>query len=117
MKKQYLTDIQKEVLLEMCRVMFPEIKKIVWYSDENNRDEGSIDHSEECEEFIIFDIHPNLYLEPVISIHWFELCVTELSKRVLGHNMRLISNMLLGHTFSDIHMVDYLYKHFKEKEL
>jgi hypothetical protein len=123
MKKQYLTEIQKEVLLEMCRVMFPEIEseKIKWYSDENEK-RITIDHSEECEEFIIFNAYPEQHTATkkwdTVSIHWCDLCFGELANKILNieFNKLTLLNMIQSHILGNRHVVDFLYEQFKRKQ-
>lgn len=121
MKKQYLTSTQKEVLLKICRAMFPEIpsEKIIWYSDENEK-RITIDHSEECEEFIVFNAYPAEHTATkrwdTVSIHWSELCITKLGIRILGLNNKLnLLKIVFDHMTDERHIVDSLYEQFKKR--
>lgn len=68
MKSIKLTEEHKEKLLEMCKVLFPEYKKIDWYIDGDGNDDYDI--------LIIKDEMP------YILIHWFEFCFMRLIHRL-----------------------------------
>jgi hypothetical protein len=66
MKPIDLTEEQKNKLLEMCQVLFPEYKKIFFF---NKDQEGNYDE----EDFISFDSE---------YIHWFEFCTRFLMSKL-----------------------------------
>lgn len=104
MKPTQLTQDQKDKLLEMTKVLFPECKNI--YFDAitifNTTDESSY-------------LHYSLNNEH-IRIHWFEFCLKYLAKKILD-NIKNIEKDYIW-TFQgrilniNEHPVDYLHNEF-----
>jgi hypothetical protein len=69
MKIQTLNKSQKKKLLELCEEFFPNYKQIFLTGDNG--------------EFISFLSHKELYgFRARTVIHWYQLCLTELPKRI-----------------------------------
>jgi len=110
MKSLELTQQQKDKLLEMCKVLFPEI-----YSEDTN----------------IFDIrggdNDTWYImhyggkEWDIIIHWFELMwiilnkICETREPLETHYLSTQFGMVCFNRSKASHPVDYLYEIFKDK--
>ena len=95
MKTIKLTEEQKNKLLEMCKVLFPEY-------------DFTIDKFSQC--FVTFGLKTKDLYEQ--HIHWFEFCMTHLRTKLNLHHddMYLTTNPGID-TFK--HPIDYLYKQFK----
>lgn len=136
MKPLELTDKQRDKLLEMCNVLFPNRKWIFWYSE---NDDSSYPQG-------VMIGHVNAYVlgskkdhYPSLEMHWFEFVATKLfmavfpdepsqmwGKPAIRSNSRkhyeIFALWLAGfpkNYFEKInletyHPVDYLYKHFKK---
>lgn len=114
MKALDLNDEHKSKLLEMCKKLFPEYTFITfqesaimgagWEYDFNN-----ICFSKKSDS--LFDIE--------INIHWFEFCMTHLSKRLYTIDNKIMSgylNFFHNFNYTKKHPVDYLYEKFKKIE-
>ena len=104
MKNIELNKKQKEMLLEMCKVLFPEyviypadndgfIEGEQWVGDQNMGEDRPVNE---------------------FNIHWFEFCMTHLANKVFIQDESLNDFLL---TFNiKLHPVDYLYSfYFKTK--
>ena len=135
MKSIELTEEQKEKLLKMCKVLFPEISNGGGFYLENHlckpgEYENSIDELSEAKtnfvSFYNFSNHKNdekklsskEYFEKYFnSIHWFEFCMTILATNLYNQNNRdEISSIELyrGNIIQNYHPIDYLYEEFKK---
>lgn len=106
MKNIELTEDHKSKLLEMCKVLFPEIKSIVLQENLGT-----------------------LIIDQLQQIHWFEFCITKIVNELAWRNiktdiladceyedfrMKLITEIFRDKfTTEKFHIVDYLYKEFK----
>ena len=122
-----LTEKQQDMLLEMCRALFPEYKHISF--DNQDLDIGS-PYGYEINQFRksnhVFFSQTEVPHDDGIFIHWFELCMTHLSELVLGKQIpRDIQTNYKTFAFNCfmyikkstkyyIHPVDYLYEQFKK---
>lgn len=116
MKPLQLTDTQRSNLIEMCKELFPEFNNINFGHGVHNK-------------FVWFDSSGKNQKE----IHWFELCVIELPRRMYKHYIRhsealLVegsnltadfefeegSDVLHEYLWKELHPVDVLYKNFKK---
>ena len=77
-----------ETLKELCKKHFPEYKKIEF------QDEYVFFHTE----------------EGVKKIHWFQLCFTELSARIIKFNAKITGDMAYTTKLGTIHPVNFLYR-------
>lgn len=101
MEQLEINDEQKEMLLEMCKTLFPEYKNI---------------HSHGA--FIYF----NKGIAPLDSIHWFEFCMTHLTTILYnklnnpnrGFTILYYRGMIIQE--SD-HPINFLYEEFKKLKL
>jgi hypothetical protein len=116
-----LTIDRKKQLLEMCKAMFSECDLVAWSKEapdtillRTRKEEQKIDGT-----FMI-----GLYVSK--HIHWFELCLTELPKRIFEQHIICYGRATLAHhqavmvseeidpkTKEPIHPIDYLYTAFK----
>lgn len=122
MKSIELTEEHKSKLLEMCKILFPEYKYLIFGSSKGQmlftktkpfnqcgEDNGELDR--EC-----------------IQIHWFELCMTHLCNKIFYSDnqgkrntrskieyffFQSFIDSVEGSTFGYKHPIDYLYKEFK----
>ena len=102
MKNIEISEKQKEMLLEMCKELFP--KYVIYPADNDGFIEG---------EQWVGDQHMGED-RPVneFNIHWFEFCMTHLSTKIFIHDESLNEFLL---TFNvNKHPVDYLYEVFKK---
>lgn len=102
MKQIEITDKHREKIFEMCRKLFPEIKKPVFLSFDVLLFNKSGKEWDEKENFPIF--------------HWFELCFTELPKRLFPDDFKFHLEWMIVYMNSKKnhkHPVDYLYEKFK----
>jgi hypothetical protein len=101
MKNIELTKDHKCKLLEMCKVLFPEIDWKWWTIEGPN---GEVEELEllECST-----------IEQFLTIHWFEFCMTHLAKKLLNPN-DLIYYQTTGYFLYE-HPIDYFYVKFKQK--
>ncbi len=104
-----LTEKHKEMLLKMCRELFPEYSKIQ-FQDIYNNETG------------------NLYFDNVnsgIIIHWFEFCMNDLAGKIyntlftnkqsenwFGSHYNWVCWALNTKKPNKIHIIDYLYEQF-----
>lgn len=107
MKNIELTEDHKSKLLEMCKVLFPEIKSIVLQENLGT-----------------------LIIDQLQQIHWFEFCMTHLCDKI---SMNLTNQMCTGmpqyydesekldwnsqslvSMLKECHPIDYLYEEFKK---
>ena len=122
MKAIEINEKQKEMLLEMCKALFPEYKNVCFYIDGDGNNDYDI--------IIIKD------KIPYILIHWFEFCLTNLAEKIIAtFNINEDGDKIYKRTLNDdlskfyleslnfsrgfikTHPVDYLYKQFKELKL
>ncbi len=100
MKPIELTDEHEDKLLKMCKVLFPEYKKIYWSTGKGSNNSS---------EHIGFGTKEENGFIDYIYIHWFEFCINNLlSKLRLTYYNYVRSNMEEGYN----HLVDYLYEKF-----
>jgi len=77
-----ISEKQRETLIELCKIFFPDHEEIYWNSGKGNR--GSDEHigfSREggtVPQYLDFDY-----------IHWFQICMIELPKKILAKKYRL----------------------------
>lgn len=106
MKALEVTEEQKDKLREMF-TLFPEYELFVW----NNGDSVT--------KYYIFNMTEQCF------IHWFEFCITHLSKEIFYSNTNqlkyqyenhteLLRALMSYHLFGEgTHPIDYLYSQFK----
>lgn len=110
MNKISLTKVQEEKILEMCNDLFPDCKRV----------EISDMHMDN----ILFFFRNN---GRTLHIHWFELCVMELPKRIAEASNTvypkdkhafiidmMMKKMLDFSPLEKEHPVDYLYKMYQK---
>ena len=131
MKNIELTEDHKSKLLEMCKELFPKLNLEMYYDDDiaDNWKEALENNS--CGNdaqvgYLISNWHkPNAKI-----IHWFEFCITEIVNELAWRNiktdiladceyedfrMKLIIEIFRDKfTTETFHIVDYLYKEFKQ---
>ncbi len=73
MKIQTLTKKQEERLLELCREFFPEYQKPTFYH--------AISRANMLV-FFLLDNDSDIYDNCDLFVHWYQLCLTELPKRI-----------------------------------
>ena len=101
MKPIELTAEHKDKLLEMCKVLFPKYKYIIFGSHPGDMIFNKT-VTFESEQWLGMD-------DECYSIHWFEFCINNLlSKLRLTYYNYVRSNMEEGYN----HLVDYLYEEF-----
>jgi hypothetical protein len=132
MKPLELTKEQKDKLLEMAKVLFPEYATIEMYYDDDIADsweEALLDKqcgNDAQVQFIIFNWHK----PDAKHIHWFEFCLTYLANKIYFPDIQNIErdarNKIEKFYFSTFmeaieggpagydHPIDYLYKEFKK---
>ena len=97
MKNIELTEDHKSKLLEMCNKLF-------WNGCMNKNDfrENNI---------LLIAIDKNYkYNHKILKIHWFEFCMTHLSRVLMCKNTKHMQQLFMGLK----HPVDYLYEEFKK---
>lgn len=118
MKAIALTEEHKSKLLEMCKILFPKYK---YYSIKNDDVVlGKIAPKTELDE-------SDNFLDNIISIHWFEFCLThlinELRDLLLQQNLInpgssdspwQVKQLMSSYYHTNYHPVDYLYAEFKK---
>jgi hypothetical protein len=108
-----LTEEQKDKILEMCKVLFPEYDFVFYHTiSKANMLTGFLKTNDS-----------DLYDNCDIFIHWFEFCMTHLAEKIAKHDryddLNLHVDTILAcwvnHTenFPRKHPVDYLYEKFK----
>lgn len=111
MKSIELTKNHKSKLLEMCKILFPELTDL------------EIRNSMEdfCFKFEHICIEYGRRNDNLVIIHWFEFCVTKLAPKILCQNKSIISSSYSKKYFlqnkiinSNEHIVNYLYGEFKK---
>jgi hypothetical protein len=126
MKAIEINEKQKEMLLEMCKMLFPEY---AW--DFHHHDEGKPDKSVPFNFLPGFIFgwekytdgeHSEYYHDVDIFIHWFEFCSKVLASQI--YNFNIGKTKTTYSTFvaeciitSLIHPIEYLYQEFKELKL
>jgi hypothetical protein len=99
-----LTKEQKEKLLEMCNVLFPEYNEIVLTKHNTLR-------------FGYKETNVKTWIGNM-SIHWFEFCVTNLTTKIFNILKLYLKTDIASYRGRIIqyeeHPVDYLYKEFKK---
>jgi len=113
MKSIELTKEHKSKLLEMCKILFPEYTTI---SNDKNPKFLTISWFTKQGYFIHLmddDLKENK------MVHWFEFCMTHLSKKLkvrpsLLENRAWSTLELTNSKFRLNHPVDYLYEEFKK---
>lgn len=102
MKAIELTQEQKNKLLEMCKILFPEL---IFSWDLSTIGNG-----------ILFYRKPYKYFG--YKIHWFEFCITQLIDKIsfIREESRLdVLKSIEFYRINDkIHLVDYLYSIFQK---
>ena len=111
MKSIKLTKEHKSKLLEMCKVLFPEYKSIVFSKDHEQFEEGEDNN-------ILLFFSGKAEIAP--SIHWFEFCMTYLVNKVFHDSMKHDyikeehDSLITGLLRNDLHPIDYIYDKFKK---
>ena len=105
MKNIEINNKQKENLLEMCRILFPEYPDLQF---------GVKEKHNWSKEYLVFGLTGN---EPII--HWFEFCIFYLIDKIFNEDQKeaYLSNKDFykgGLSFGDEHPVDILYEQFKK---
>lgn len=91
MKNIELTEEHKSKLLEMCKVLFPNMFV------PTIQDNGYINYSDSGKTIDYSD-----------KIHWFEFCFNYLCPKIIGEGYSLMVN-----SFYTQHPIDFLYEWFK----
>ena len=114
MKQIEITEKQREKLLEMCKVLFPEYK--YW-----NLHGGSCDLC--MENTLDYSVKEKPKWNSWNRIHWFEFCMTYLCAKI-GNSPSNSNNFdettLRGEMYIDqewiynYHPIDFLYEEFKK---
>lgn len=122
MKPIELTEEHKDKLLEMCKVLFPELQKeaydntVEYYG---NKEEADVnyggfyitgDNHIQCS-YPIDSSDDSFHEHLIESIHWFEFCMTHLQKKILKWGAEELGSEAID---GNIHLVDYLYEEFKK---
>ena len=112
MKSIELTEEHKSKLLEMCKALFPEYKRV-----EITDYQIDIDRNHSNPVFI--DLYKGELTVPfdIYSIHWFEFCINHLSKKVYTIDGKVMSGytyFINNIRYTKKHPVDYLYEEFKK---
>ena len=122
MKSIELTEEHKSKLLEMCKVLFPEYKRI-----EITDYQIDIDRNHSNPVFI--DLYKGELTVPfdIYSIHWFEFCMTHLTNALAGKNIKTdmfgdiefeqarikyLTELAKDRIKGQYHPIDYLYSEF-----
>lgn len=108
MKNIELTEEHKSKLLEMCKMLFPEYKSIVF-----SKDHEQFEESEDNNILLFFSGKAEI----APSIHWFEFCMRDLQSRILGISDYKTTQKFLMRTIFQCeqpHPIDYLYEEFKK---
>lgn len=107
-----INDDQKNKLLEMCRTLFPEYKKIELFYPSN---------AARCKNLFFYKDPADVYTGYCdLEIGWFEFCITYLGDKIPGLDLTLIviralSSLSLSiNTYEHNHPIDYLYEEFKK---
>ncbi len=104
MKPIELTEEHKSKLIEMCKVLFPEM---------GNVQLGVKEKHGWSNDYLVFGIEKSD--EDTFVIHWFEFCMTHLRVKLNLHHDDLYLTTNPGRdTFN--HPVDHLYKAFKNHD-
>jgi hypothetical protein len=112
MNRIYLNQEQKDKLLELSKEFFPNFCLIEW--GKGRQDEN---------QFLWFHekwIHPETKIELpnlVLSIHWFEFCLTHLQDKMKENGFfkdNIDCDIELISSWYENHPVDYIYKEFKK---
>ena len=109
MKNIEINEKQKENLLKMCKVLFPEyviypadndgfIEGEQWVGDQNMGEDRPVNE---------------------FNIHWFEFCLIHLAPKILDNSCGDNETSELGYfgygpDINEDHPVDYLYEEFKK---
>ncbi len=88
-----LTEEHRSKLLEMCRILFPEMFGLTI------QDNGYLNYYE-------YKKHAN-YDD---RFHWFEFCMTHLARILMCKNTKHMQQLFMGLK----HPIDYLYEEFKK---
>lgn len=99
MKNIEISEKQKEMLLEMCKELFPKYKTIVFTEDHKQFEDGEDNN-------ILLFFSGKTEIAP--SIHWFEFCIIHLLPK-----FNFEPDILLNSELKNKHIIDYLYKEFK----
>lgn len=109
MKNIELTEDHKSKLLEMCKVLFPEVKiHTGMLSDGSQAPEKVLDYPVDLEWGTEWDL-PYISVETE-QIHWFEFCMTHLVRELMCKNTKHMQQLFMGLK----HPIDYLYEEFKK---
>jgi hypothetical protein len=103
MKNIELSEKQNENLLEMCKILFPELSITI---EEVNVDGLGFDGI-----LSIFSKYPKFICE---NIHWFEFCCNILVNKLFDNSFDF--GKIYYELLSSNHPIDYLYEKFKEYE-
>ena len=113
MKNIEINEKQKENLLEMCKVLFPEL------TDLEIRDSME----DFCFKFEHVCIEYGRQNDNLVIIHWFEFCMTHLAKKLIPKVTKYNLDSAYDSLYNVIyqfwenkhnHIVDYLYEEFKK---
>ena len=111
MKAIEINEKQKEMLLEMCKALYPELTDLVI---RDSMEDFCLSFEHICIEYGRDDKNFKI-------IHWFEFCMTSLTNKLAISDLENYNLPL--ETYMDCivnkwhHPVDYLYKQFKELKL
>jgi hypothetical protein len=119
-----LTSLQKEMLLEMCKALFPDYN-ICYFRIDSKSSRVNFKDPDEDEMINNNILRIGKYGVLDLSIHWFEFCMTHLTTRLA---QKQLQNGIDPHfenncssvrilNFAYTHPVDYLYKEFKKLKL
>lgn len=122
-----LTDAQKDKLLEMCKVLFPE-DNFWWEYDMYGRGLKQDFNDVLCVQHTLEEPKKGWDNRPIkhkfFNIHWFEFCMTYLAEKIAKHDryddLNLHVDTILAcwvnntEKFPRKHPVDYLYEKFKK---
>lgn len=111
-----LSKDRKSKLLEMCKTLFPNY---VWSTNQIGLGYENYVIASEWHNQAYNEIQQYNSIIPLpktlFSIHWFEFCLTHLSKRLLNPN-DFMFYQTTGN-FNYLHPVDYLYQQFIKLKL
>ena len=127
MKNIELTEEHKSKLLEMCKVLFPELNLEMYYDDDiSDNWEEALENNSCGNDAQVGYLISNWHKPNAKIIHWFEFCMTHLVDKIslkiaeledeadecikqeFMHELSKINNI--------INPIDYLYEEFKNIE-
>lgn len=121
-----LTEEQKSKLLEMCNKLFSEYK----WEFHSNYSAGLLFDECNVDNLIAWKSTGKHSQEHILSIHWFEFCMTHLTEKVMfnkkfnaekQHNNFVEFSYSVNNYFMNFHLkthpIDYLYDEFKKLDI